>query len=420
MGASFEAFGLEPRLLQAVQEMGFDEMFPIQAEAILPLLEGRDLIGQAHTGAGKTLAFALPMLQKMDRGTPGIQGLVIVPTRELAIQVAGEFEKLARHLHVRAAAIYGGQSLRTQIEKLTHTTCSIIIATPGRLIDHLDRRTIRLDNTSFVVLDEADRMLDMGFIEDIRLILQHVPRNHQTALFSATMPDEVVRLARRYMKTPLRVLIDKDEPTVDTVQQKFVRVDENRKFHALRSILNHEPITKGLIFTETKARTGELAQALQAEHYKALPLHGDLSQYQRNQAVHAFRTGKTSLIIATEVAARGLDIPRVSHVINYDMPDEPKMYFHRIGRTARAGKTGTAISLITHQDEEGFRQIRKMTSSSLHEVTSKLSHENGGSTKFLLPPRPSKKRPGSRFSGGRRRQPNRRMREFMRNRRHRG
>lgn len=421
MGASFEAFGLEPRLLQAVQEMGFDEMFPIQSEAILPLLEGRDLIGQAHTGAGKTLAFALPMLQKVDRSTPGIQGLVIVPTRELAIQVAGEFEKLAKHLHIRAAAIYGGQSFRTQIEKLTHTTCNIIIATPGRLIDHLDRRTINLHNTSFVVLDEADRMLDMGFIEDIRLILQHVPRNHQTALFSATMPGEVVRLAQRYMKTPLRVLIDKDEPTVETVQQKFVRVDENRKFPALRSILDHEPITKGLIFTETKARTGGLAQLLQAEHYRVLPLHGDLSQYQRNQAVHAFRTGKTSLIIATEVAARGLDIPRVSHVINYDMPDDPKMYFHRIGRTARAGKTGTAISLITHQDEDGFRQIRKMTSSSLHEAASPLPHENGGSTKFLLPPRPSRGRAGrGMFSGGRRRRPNRRMREFMRNRRRRG
>ena len=421
MGASFEAFGLEPRLLQAVREMGFDKMFPIQSEAILPLLEGRDLIGQAHTGAGKTLAFALPMLQKIDRSTPGIQGLVVVPTRELAIQVAGEFEKLARHLRVRAAAIYGGQSLRTQIEKLTHTTCNIIIATPGRLIDHLDRRTIHLDNTSFVVLDEADRMLDMGFIEDIRLILQHVPRQHQTALFSATMPDEVVRLAHRYMKTPLRVLVDKDEPTVETVQQKYARVDENRKFHALRSILSHEPITKGLIFTETKARTDGLAQLLQAERYKALALHGDLSQHQRNQAVQSFRAGKTSLIVATEVAARGLDIPKVSHVINYDMPEEPKMYFHRIGRTARAGKSGTAYSLVTRQDEDGFRQIRKMTSSNLHEVTSIHQQENGGSTKFLLPPRPSRRRAGrGMFSGGRRRRPNRRMREFMRNRRHRG
>ena len=418
MGASFEEFGLEPRLLQAIQEMGFDEMFPIQAQAILPLLEGRDLIGQAHTGAGKTLAFALPMLQKIDHVTPGIQALVIVPTRELAIQVAGEFEKLSRHLRVRSAAIYGGQSLRTQIDKLKHQNCSIIIATPGRLIDHLDRRTVDLQHTSFIVLDEADRMLDMGFIEDIRLILQHVPRNHQTALFSATMPDEIVKLAQRYMKTPLRVLIDKDEPTVDTVQQKYVRVDENRKYHALRSILAHEHITKGLIFTETKARTSGLAQQLQNDHHNALPLHGDLSQYQRNQAVHAFRTSRTNLIIATEVAARGLDIPKVSHVINYDMPDEPKMYFHRIGRTARAGKPGTAISLITHQDEYNFKQIRKMTTSNLHDTTSIIRHEDGGSIRFLLPPRPSG-RP-SRFSGRRPRRQNRRMREFTRNRRLRG
>ncbi len=416
MGASFETFGLEPRLLQAVQEMGFHEMFPIQAQAILPLLEGRDVIGQAHTGAGKTLAFALPMLQKIDRATPGIQAIVIVPTRELAIQVAGEYEKLTRHVRVRAVAIYGGQSIRTQIEKLNHNNCNIIIATPGRIIDHLDRRTIRLDNTSFVVLDEADRMLDMGFIEDIRLILQHVPRQHQTALFSATIPDEILKLAQRYMKTPLRVLIDKDEPTVDTIQQEIVRVDENRKFRALCHILNHEHIAKALIFTETKARTAALAQALQAAHYKAEALHGDLSQYQRNQAVDAFRTGKTTLIIATEVAARGLDIPKISHVINYDMPDEPNMYFHRIGRTARAGKPGTAISLITRQDEDGFKQVRKMTASSPHDITSTVPHENGGNTKFLLPPRPSKTRAG-RFSGRRPRHPNRRMREFMRNRR---
>ncbi len=418
MVASFEAFGLEPRLLRAVQEMGFEEMFPIQAQAILPLLEGRDVIGQAHTGAGKTLAFALPMLQKIDHSTPGFQALVIVPTRELAIQVAGEFEKLTRHLRVRAAPIYGGQSIRTQIEKLNRTNCNIIIATPGRLIDHLDRRTINLHNTSFVVLDEADRMLDMGFIEDIRLILQHVPRNHQTALFSATIPDEVAKLAQRYMKTPLKVLVDKDEPTVDTVQQKFVRVDENHKFHALLSILAQEHITKGLIFTETKARTGGLAQLLQAEHYKALPLHGDLSQYQRNQAVYAFRTGKTNLIIATEVAARGLDIPKISHVINYDMPDEPKMYFHRIGRTARAGKTGTAISLITRQDENGFKQIRKMTTSNLYDSTNVVPRENGGSTKYLLPTRPTRGQDGR--LGRRPRRQNRRMREFMRNRRRRG
>jgi ATP-dependent RNA helicase DeaD len=418
MGAGFETLGLEPPLLQAVREMGIGEPFPIQATAIAPLLEGRDLIGQAHTGAGKTLAFALPMLQKIDQRAPGIQGLVIVPTRELALQVAREFEKLAKHLRIRIAAIYGGQSMRLQTEKLRNHSCAIIIATPGRLIDHLDRRTVSLDKTSFVVLDEADRMLDMGFIDDVRLILSHVSRIHQTALFSATISNEIVKLAQRYMKNPLRVFVDTDEPTVDSVEQKFVRIDEGGKFPALRALLNHEHITKGLIFCETKARAGGLAQALQDEHYKALALHSDLSQFQRDSAVHSFRIGMTDLLVATEVAARGLDIPKVSHVVNYDMPEEPKMYFHRIGRTARAGKPGVALSLITRQDEDGFKRIRKMTSSDLREVTDGIPPENRGGSKFLLPTRPSQRQAGQRLSSGRRpRRYNRRERSFRRNRR---
>jgi ATP-dependent RNA helicase DeaD len=418
MGAGFESLGLEPPLLQAVREMGIGEPFPIQATAIAPLLEGRDLIGQAHTGAGKTLAFALPMLQKIDPRTPGIQGLVIVPTRELALQVAREFEKLAKHLHVRVAAIYGGQSMWLQVKKLRDRSCSIIVATPGRLIDHLDRRTVSLDKTSFVVLDEADRMLDMGFIDDVRIILSHISRIHQTALFSATVSNEIVKLAQRYMKNPLRVFIDTDEPTVDSVQQKFVRVDEGGKFPALRALLDQEHITKGLIFCETKVRAGGLAQALRDEHYKALPLHSDLSQFQRDSAVHSFRIGLTNLLVATEVAARGLDIPKVSHVVNYDMPDEPKMYFHRIGRTARAGKPGVAVSLITRQDEDGFKRIRKMTSSDLREVTDGIPAENRVGSKFLLPARPSQRQAGQRLSSGRRPQRyNRRERSYRRNRR---
>ena len=308
--------------------------------------------------------------------------------------------------------------MRLQMEKLRNRSCSIIIATPGRLIDHLDRRTVTLDKASFVVLDEADRMLDMGFIDDVRIILGHVSRNHQTALFSATMSNEVVKLAHRYMKNPLRVFVDSDEPTVDSVQQKFVRVDEGGKFSTLRALLNHEHITKGLIFCETKARAGELAQALQDQHYKALALHSDLSQYQRDSAVHSFRIGLTNLLVATEVAARGLDIPKVSHVVNYDMPQEPKMYFHRIGRTARAGKPGIALSLITRQDEDGFKQIRKMTSSDLREVADGLLPENRVGSKFLLPPRPSQGQAAQRLSSGRRpRRCNRRERSFRRNRR---
>jgi ATP-dependent RNA helicase DeaD len=417
MGTGFESFGLELPLLQAVREMGFGEPFPIQAMAITPLLEGRDLMGQAHTGAGKTLAFALPMLQKMDLRTPGVQGLVIVPTRELALQVAREFEKLAKHLRVKVAAIYGGASMRLQIERLRNRSCSIIIATPGRLIDHLDRRTVSLDKTSFVVLDEADRMLDMGFIDDVRIILSHVSRNHQTALFSATISNEIVKLAQRYMKNPLRVFVDTGEPTVDSVEQKFVRIDEGGKFPALRALLDQDHITKGLIFCETKARAGGLARALQDEHYRALALHSDLSQFQRDSAVHSFRIGLTNLLVATEVAARGLDIPKVSHVVNYDMPEEPKMYFHRIGRTARAGKPGVALSLITRQDEDGFKRIRKLTSSDLREVTDVIPPENRVGSKFLLPTRPSQRAGQRLFSGRRPRRYNRRERSFRRNRR---
>ena len=308
--------------------------------------------------------------------------------------------------------------MRLQMEKLRNRSCCIIIATPGRLIDHIDRRTVSLDKTSFVVLDEADRMLDMGFIDDVRIILSHVSRNHQTALFSATMSNEVVKLAHRYMKNPLRVFVDRDEPTVDSVQQKFVRIDEGGKFPTLRALLNQEHITKGLIFCETKARAGELAQALQEQHYKALALHSDLSEYLRHRAVHSFRIGLTNLLVATEVAARGLDIPKVSHVVNYDMPQEPKMYFHRIGRTARAGKPGIALSLITRQDEDGFKQIRKMTSSDLREVADGLLPENRVGSKFLLPARPSLGQAGQRLSSGRRpRRYNRRERSFRRNRR---
>ncbi len=409
MGVGFEALGLEPGLLRSVREMGFDETFPIQAEAIAPLLEGRDVLGQAHTGAGKTLAYALPMLQKLDPHAIGIRGIVIVPTRELAVQVTGEFEKLGRHLHIRTVAIYGGQSIRVQIEKLGNPACKVIVATPGRLIDHLKRRTVRLDNIHFLVLDEADRMLDMGFIEDIEAILRHIPRNHQTALFSATVPREIVKLAQHYMKNPLKLFVDSEEPSVDSVEQRFARVEESGKFPLLRSILKREQVRKGLIFCETKVRAGRLAEALQADRQRALALHGNLSQRQRDMAVESFRAGETNLLVATDVAARGLDIPRVSHVMNYDMPEEPLMYFHRIGRTARAGKTGIALSFVSRQDEGMFSKVRHMTSASINDLSGTLQpHVETGVARVLLPPRPfqgiagrrgfSRGRPGRHFS----------------------
>src|SRR6266849_2528420 len=369
LAGQFEAFDLDPRLLQGIKDMGFDELFPIQAEAITPILQGKDLIGQAHTGSGKTLAYAVPMLQSLDPQQRGIQGLVLAPTRELAVQIAGEFGKLSRHLQVRAVPIYGGQSLNLQIDRLMDPRVRIVVATPGRLTDHLERRTIKLDTVKFVVLDEADRMLDMGFIDDITHILSYVPRNHQTALFSATMPEQIVRLSHRYLRNPVTVFVDSDELSVDTVDQKIVQVEEDDKFRILCSFLEKELISRGLIFCATKIRADRLAEGLQMNRYDAMPIHGDLSQRQRDIAIHSFRTGKTGLLIATDVAARGLDIPKVSHVINYDMPEEPGMYFHRIGRTARAGRRGIAISFLTREDWAVFEGLRRMTSATLDEIS---------------------------------------------------
>ena len=364
----FEAFDLDPRLLQGIKDLGFDELFPIQAEAIAPILQGRDLIGQAHTGSGKTLAFAVPMLQSIDQEQRGIQGLVLVPTRELAVQVAGEFEKLARHLRVRTVPVYGGQSIGVQMDRLEDPRTKIIVATPGRLTDHLERRTASLDKVRFVVLDEADRMLDMGFIDDITRILNYVPRNHQTALFSATMPEQIVWLSQRYLRNPLRVFIDSEESSVETVDQKIMQLREEEKFPTLCILLEKHLVSRGLVFCATKIRADRLSRALEANRYDAMAIHGDLSQRQRDMAIQSFRTGKTGLLIATDVAARGLDIPKVSHVINYDMPEDPLMYFHRIGRTARAGKRGIAISFLTRDDWDVFEGIRRMTSATLDEI----------------------------------------------------
>ncbi len=400
MPGQFEAFDLEPRLLQGIKDFGFDEMFPIQEEAIAPILEGRDVIGQAHTGSGKTLAYALPMLQRVKLDSPGIQGLVMVPTRELAVQVAGEFDRLARHLRVGTVAVYGGASIRPQIEKLRYPSSKVVVATPGRLRDHMERGTIRLNMVRFLVLDEADRMLDMGFIEDIEFVLRHVPRDHQTALFSATIPEGIVRLSQRFLNNPLRIFIDSDEMAVDSVEQRIIRVEENEKFPILCSLLGRVRISKGLVFCATKIRASRLTQALRANKFDAMEIHGDLSQNQRDQAIYSFRTGRTNLLVATEVAARGLDIPRVSHVINYDMPEVAGMYFHRIGRTARAGKTGVAVSFLSRDDEVTFSEIRRMTSASIDEIVDLNPRLGVGGPRAFLPPRPT---PGGgrRFQGSR-------------------
>ncbi len=365
----FENLKLRPEVIRSLREIGYKTMFPIQAQAIPPLLEGKDIIGQAHTGSGKTAAFALAILEKVDGAKQYLQALVIVPTRELALQVTDEFNKLGRYTPIRAYSIYGGQSITPQIERLRKKTPQIVVATPGRLIDHMERGTIEFQDIRFVVLDEADRMLDMGFIDDIDYILKQLPSGSQTALFSATMPQEILRLSHKYMNHPTNILIDSDELSVDEIDQSYAVVDDRSKFPALVEYIRKHAISSGIIFCATKIRTQRLSERLQAQGFRAAPIHGDLSQNRREHAMQNFRDGRVELLVATDVAARGIDVPKVGHIINYDVPQEPLTYFHRIGRTARAGREGKAISLVSNSEYPDFSRIVGMTEAEIKKVT---------------------------------------------------
>lgn len=398
--AGFETLHMRPEIARSLREIGYLTMFPIQAGAIPPLQQGKDVIGQAHTGSGKTAAYALPILEKADGSKPYIQALIVVPTRELAMQVTDEFNKLSRYLNVRAYSIYGGQAITPQIERLQKRTPQIVVATPGRLIDHMERGTIDLHDVRFVVLDEADRMLDMGFIDDVDYIMRELPTNSQTALFSATMPQEIIRLSNKYMSKPVNVLIDSDDLSVDEIEQQYAIVDERSKFAALVEYIKKSRISSGIVFCATKIKTQKLAERLQAAGFKAAPIHGDLSQNRREHAMHSFRKGFVELLVATDVAARGIDVPELGHVINYDVPQDPLTYFHRIGRTARAGRAGKAITLVSNGEYPEFSRIFGMTEVEIKRITD------------ILPPdyHPPKEQPihsygrydrGRRFSGHR-------------------
>jgi len=351
--------GISPNILDALYKKGFEEPTPIQEQIIPRLLKGnQDLVGQAQTGTGKTAAFAIPLLEKLQDRCNHVQVLVLVPTRELAIQVAEEINSLKGEKQLRIAPIYGGQSIELQLKKLKRGV-DLVVGTPGRVLDHLERRTLNLLQVSHVVLDEADEMLNMGFIEDVKKILSLTNSNRTTLLFSATMPREIVAIARTYMKGYEQITIQPEQPTVALTDQIYFEVREADKFEALCRIIDIEEDFYGLVFCRTKIDTANVASHLMDRGYDAAALHGDLTQPQREQILRQFRSKRISILVATDVAARGLDVQQLTHVINYAVPQDPDAYVHRIGRTGRAGREGTAITFVTPQEYLKLKSIKK-------------------------------------------------------------
>jgi len=350
-------------LLRALDELGYEKPTPIQAASIDPLMAGKDILGQAQTGTGKTGAFALPLLNSIDPNTNSPQILVLAPTRELAVQVAeafGSYAKFMKGLHV--LPIYGGQSMHQQLNALRRGP-QIIVGTPGRVMDHMRRGTLKLESLKAMVLDEADEMLKMGFIDDIEWILEHTPKQRQLALFSATMPEQIKRVANKYLDQPVHVKIAATTTTVETIEQRFVQVSQHNKLEALVRVLEVEKTEGIIIFVRTRNSCVELAEKLEARGYASSPLHGDMNQQARERAVDQLKRGKLDIIIATDVAARGLDVERIGHVVNYDIPYDTEAYVHRIGRTGRAGRTGMAILFVTHREMRMLRTIERATKS---------------------------------------------------------
>jgi ATP-dependent RNA helicase DeaD len=356
MASKFEELGLEPQFLQAIEQMGFDQPTPIQAGAIPALLEGRNVIGQAQTGTGKTAAFVFPLLQKLQPGKKNPQALILAPTRELAIQVTEAARQMAQETPLRVMTVYGGQSYSVQLRQIDRGV-DVVVGTPGRLMDLLKKKLLDLSQVRYVVLDEADEMLEMGFVDDVETIFKAIPAERQIALFSATLPAPIRKLADRYMSDPLEILINSGQRTVPETTQQFCRVRDENKQAVLARILESEEIKSALIFTRTKARAQELSDELNRMGYPAGALHGDLNQDKREWVLSRFRKNTIHLLVATDVAARGLDIEDVSHVFNYDMPEDTDDYIHRIGRTGRAGKKGIAITFINPRERGRLTQI---------------------------------------------------------------
>lgn len=353
----FEDFLLSKEVLKAVSEIGFEEPTPIQVSAIPLILNGLDLIGQAQTGTGKTAAFGIPIVEKYDKGRNPF-AIVLEPTRELAVQVSQEINKIGKFRKINVLPVYGGTSIERQIRAL-HRGVDVIVGTPGRIIDHINRNTISLSNTKIVVLDEADEMLNMGFIEDIETILKTTPTERQTLLFSATMPHTIMDIAKRHMKKPEKIRVNTKDVVVSKIKQIFYEVREEDKINALSRLIDVEDPQLAIVFCHTKREVDEVSMKLGQMGYNAGALHGDYTQARREEVMGKFKNGLLDILVATDVAARGLDIQNVTHVINYNIPQNPESYIHRIGRTGRAGKSGMAITFVTPREYRHLRLIEK-------------------------------------------------------------
>ena len=355
---SFPDLPLSEQVHRAVADRGWETPTPIQALALPELLDGRDVVGLAQTGSGKTAAFAIPLIEGLDRRARGVQALVLAPTRELAAQAATEISNLSRYAPVRPVVLCGGVPIGPQIKALKNRS-AMVVGTPGRILDHLQRGTLRLGSVGYLVLDEADRMLDMGFAPDVGRILSYTPESRQTALFSATMPGAIRGMVKRHMRSPRYLTVESEAPTVDTVEQVYYRVDGRDKTRTLRALIDAEQNPLAIVFRRTKHGATKLHRQLERDGYRAALLHGGKSQSQRTKTLAGFAKGRTRILVATNVAARGLDIPNVSHVVNYDLPEDVETYVHRIGRTARAGKEGVAATLVDEAEVREFDKIQR-------------------------------------------------------------
>ena len=366
---TFEALGIEEGLLQSIKTLGFTEPTPIQEKAIPVLLQGtKDFIGLAQTGTGKTAAFGLPLLQLIKKENRFPQALIVCPTRELCLQITSDLEKFkSKKINVNVTAVYGGTSISMQIRDLRRGT-HIVVATPGRLIDLIERKAINLEQIHYVVLDEADEMLNMGFKEDIEFILKNTPNRQSTWLFSATMPAEIRQVSKKYMDKPFEITIGKSNEGAANIDHQYYATQHHNRYEVLKRIIDFNPGIYGIVFARTKADTQDIAEKLTREGYDIDAIHGDLTQQQRDKVMGLFRDKSVKLLVATDVAARGIDVKGITHVINYELPDDVEVYTHRSGRTGRAGSSGISLSIITPKEVYRLRQIERIVKTQFHKM----------------------------------------------------